>query len=51
MVLGSAIGPGMTGVLIDAGLGIETQFLGIAAYFVFTTTMMAIGVRAAAKAL
>ncbi|MDU8910922.1 MFS transporter [Aestuariicoccus sp. MJ-SS9] len=51
MVLGSAIGPGMTGVLIDAGLGIETQFLGIAAYFVFTTTMMAIGVRAAAKSL
>ncbi|MDJ0821945.1 MAG: MFS transporter [Paracoccaceae bacterium] len=44
MVLGSAIGPGLTGVLIDTGVGIETQYLGVAAYFVLTTVLVAIGV-------
>ncbi|WP_417523408.1 MFS transporter [Marinovum sp.] len=44
MVLGSALGPGLTGVLIDAGLGLETQYLGVAGYFVFSSAMMAFGV-------
>ena len=44
MVLGSAIGPGITGVGIDLGLGIETQFLGMAVWFAFATVMMAIGI-------
>ncbi|WP_111733071.1 MFS transporter [Roseovarius amoyensis] len=44
MVLGSAIGPGLTGFAIDLGLGIETQYLIVAGYFVFATVMMAIGV-------
>ncbi len=44
MVLGSAIGPGLTGWLIDLGLGIEIQFLGIAGYFAFATAMMATGI-------
>lgn len=44
MVFGSAIGPGVTGALIDLGIGIETQYLLIAGYFVFATVMMAIGV-------
>ncbi|WP_417733515.1 MFS transporter [Roseovarius sp.] len=44
MVLGSAIGPGITGVAIDLGIGIETQYIFVAGYFVFTTVMMAIGV-------
>jgi MFS family permease len=44
MVLGSAIGPGITGLGIDLGMGIETQYLWIAAYFVFTTAMMMVGV-------
>ncbi|MBB94703.1 MAG: MFS transporter [Rhodobacteraceae bacterium] len=43
MVLGSAIGPGITGALIDLGTGIETQFLGIAAWFAFSTVMMTVG--------
>ena len=43
MVLGSAIGPGITGVGIDLGIGIETQFLGMAVWFAFATVMMAIG--------
>ncbi|WP_101066727.1 MFS transporter [Roseovarius salinarum] len=44
MVLGSAIGPGLTGLAIDLGLGIETQYLIVAGYFVFATVMMAIGI-------
>lgn len=44
MVFGSAIGPGLTGVLIDLGVGIQTQFLGIAVYFAFATVMMTIGI-------
>jgi len=44
MVLGSAIGPGLTGLGIDLGLGIEAQYLLISGYFVFATIMMAIGV-------
>ena len=50
MVLGSALGPGITGVLIDAGVGIETQYLGVAAYFVMTTVLMAIGITQARRA-
>ncbi|SFD63311.1 MFS transporter [Roseivivax sediminis] len=33
MVFGTAIGPGLTGVLIDLGIGIEAQYLGVAVYF------------------
>ncbi len=44
MVLGSAIGPGITGVLIDAGIGLESQYLGVAAFFVLATVCMAVGV-------
>lgn len=51
MVLGSAIGPGITGFLIDAGVGLEQQFLGIACYFLFTTMMSYLGIRRARAAL
>jgi MFS family permease len=44
MVLGSAIGPGLTGLGIDLGLGIEAQYLLVAAYFVFTSVMMGMGI-------
>ena len=44
MVLGSALGPGLTGVLIDAGIGLEAQYVGVAAYFVFASVMMWIGI-------
>lgn len=44
MVLGSALGPGLTGLLIDAGIGIEAQYLGIASYFIFSSVMMMIGI-------
>ena len=45
MVLGSAIGPLITGTMIDSGVGLETQYIGVAAFFVFTSGMMAVGVR------
>ncbi len=51
MVLGSAIGPGLTGLGIDLGLGIETQFVLIAGYFVFASVMMTVGVLRARAAL
>ena len=44
MVLGSAIGPGITGLLIDYGVGIELQYLWIALYFVLTTGAMWLGI-------
>lgn len=51
MVLGSAIGPGVTGVLIDLGFDFPRQMLGIAAYFVFAAALVTIGTRAAARRL
>lgn len=51
MVLGSAIGPGLTGLLIDLGVGLETQFFGVAAFFVATSLLMGWGVRRAAQSL
>lgn len=47
MVLGSAIGPGISGVAIDLGVRIEVQFLWIAVFFVISTVFMAIGVNRA----
>lgn len=47
MVLGSAIGPGLSGLLIDAGVGIEIQMLGYAACFVFAAFMMGLAARMA----
>ncbi|KRS11214.1 MFS transporter [Roseovarius atlanticus] len=44
MVFGSAIGPGLTGMGIDLGLGLESQYLIVAGYFVVTTIMMTIGI-------
>ncbi len=45
MVLGSAIGPGVTGILIDLGVGLETQFIGIAGFFILATGFMWAGIR------
>jgi len=44
MVLGSAIGPGLTGVLIDNGVGLDRQYLWISAFFLISTSSMIIGV-------
>ncbi|MGM0433947.1 MAG: MFS transporter [Pseudomonadota bacterium] len=44
MVLGTALGPGLSGLLLDVGLGLETQFQVAALYFIVTTVLMKIGV-------
>jgi MFS family permease len=51
MVLGSALGPGITGVMIDAGVGLETQYLFVAAYFVGTSLLMRMGIARARASL
>lgn len=51
MVLGSAIGPGLTGVLIDRGVGLEGQFIGIAVYFLVASLLMFWGIKWAAREL
>lgn len=47
MVLGSAIGPGLTGLLIDYGIIFEDQMIGISLYFVFASGMAWLGIRQA----
>lgn len=49
MVLGSAIGPGLSGWLIDRGVGFETQMLGYAATFLIAAILLIYPVRVAAK--
>lgn len=51
MVLGSALGPGITGFLIDLGIGIETQYIGVAGYFVVTSALMTLGIARSKAAL
>lgn len=45
MVFGSAVGPGLTGGLIDLGIGLETQYLGIAVFFACVTAALYVGIR------
>jgi predicted MFS family arabinose efflux permease len=49
MVLASAIGPGVTGVLIDAGLGFETQMALMSAWCGVAAVLAAMGLRLAAR--
>jgi len=51
MVFGSAIGPGLTGIVIDFGIGLETQFMAVGAYFLLTTGLMTMGVGRARRLL
>ncbi|MBM7067239.1 MFS transporter [Actibacterium sp. 188UL27-1] len=51
MVLGSAIGPGLSGVLIDAGVDFSQQMYGLAFYFLVASVTIGLGVRRAAPAL
>jgi hypothetical protein len=51
MVLGSAIGPGLTGWLIDIGVGLEVQFFGVAVYFLLASGVMAMGIARARTSL
>lgn len=44
MVLGTAIGPGLTGALIDKGIVFEDQMIGIAVYFVSAAVLVGTGI-------
>ncbi|APX13951.1 MFS transporter [Tateyamaria omphalii] len=51
MVLGSAIGPLITGVLIDLGVPLNTQYIGVAAYFILASCSMWTGIARARRTL
>ena len=51
MVFGSAVGPGISGVLLDAGIGLLTQYLAYAVYFAVISVVLALAVRQAARKL
>lgn len=51
MVLGSALGPGISGTLIDYGFPFPDQMIGIAAFFAATACLVFVGVRRAAPLL
>lgn len=50
MVLGSALGPGVTGALIDLGIGLETQFLSMAVFFAVACALASLGIARAFRA-
>lgn len=49
MVLGSAIGPGLTGVLIDQGMALDNQFLWIGVFFIAISALVWIGITRAVR--
>ena len=49
MVLGSALGPGITGYAIDLGFNFTTQMPWISAYYVFATILALFGIKKALK--
>jgi MFS family permease len=51
MIFGSAIGPGISGWLIDAGHDFPSQMIGIAAFFLAAAVLATIGVRRARHSL
>lgn len=51
MVLGSAIGPGLTGWGIDAGISLEAQYVAVAVYFSCASALLFFGVRKATQLL
>ena len=44
MVLGSAIGPALTGILLDFNISLNFQYVGISTFFVFSSLLMWVGV-------
>ena len=49
MVLGSAIGPAITGILLDFNLPLEVQYIAIAGFFGFSSIMMWVGISRARR--
>ena len=44
MVLGSAIGPALTGILLDFNISLNFQYIGISTFFVLSSLLMWVGV-------
>jgi MFS family permease len=44
MVLGSAIGPAITGLLLDFDISLDIQYVGISIFFAFSSALMLIGI-------
>lgn len=51
MVFGSAIGPGISGLLIDLGIAFPDQMIGISVYFLLAAGLALLGVRRARSRL
>jgi hypothetical protein len=51
MVLGSAIGPGLTGWIIDRGLDFSDQMAWVAVYYVLAAGLAFVGIRRAERGL
>ena len=51
MVLGSAIGPGITGILIDLGVPLDRQYLWVSGFFVLCSILVYIGISRSKSAL
>ncbi|SFR35387.1 MFS transporter [Litoreibacter janthinus] len=51
MVLGSAVGPGLTGLIIDLGVDYARQMAWVSAYLVLATLVASLGLRRAGHAL
>ena len=51
MVLGSAIGPALTGILLDFNISLQKQYLAISAFFVIASLLIWVGVSRAKKAI
>jgi MFS family permease len=51
MVLGSAIGPTLTGILLDFDISLENQYVWISVFFAISSIFMWVGVSKASKSL
>jgi MFS family permease len=51
MVLGSAIGPAITGTLVDLGVGLGTQYVGVSLYFIVVCATITLGMSRYANSL
>ncbi|WP_298851402.1 MFS transporter [uncultured Ruegeria sp.] len=51
LVLGSAIGPGLTGILIDTGISLNTQFIWIGVFFILVCVLVWVGISHARRDL
>ncbi|MDA9302280.1 MFS transporter, partial [Amylibacter sp.] len=44
MVLGSAIGPALTGILLDFDISLNLQYVGISTFFIISSLLMLVGI-------